>query len=394
MAPKLPQYFAGMLDVGRDPDWNRVAKVVDLLQANGVPLVAAPAVVRKDGRASMPFFTKTGGLSELLCGGGSPRETIGALSPYRLEAFTKVDPKQASGLVLDAMVKLSDDAGAPAPTRARDLRPRAAGDTDPASAFDSLVGLSRQREMLEKVATLVAKHGRGSVECLHMAFTGAPGTGKTELAGRLLAHFDALGVTDGNGTFVQVGAADLVGCYMGQTPAKTRAAVERALGGMLFVDEAYALMDSSSYGQEAIDTLVDLLEARRDELVCVIAGYPNEIEELFGRNPGLRDRFGFRVEFEDYSVPELARIFGLFAARRGFRVDPGAQGELLACLGQMRGARDFANARSVRRLFDRAIMETACRCDEKVIAAEDVRGAFEQKDIGGAARAGRVGFGV
>jgi len=393
MASRLPQYYAGMLNVGADPDWNRVAKVVDLLRANGVALVTAPAVVRDDGRAELPFFTKSGSLLELVGAAGDPRDTIGALSPYKLAAYTKIDPKQAGGLVLDAMVQLCDGDHEREPARACDLRPRAnaRATADPNSVFDGLVGLSRQRDLLKKIATLVAKHGRDSVECLHMAFAGGPGTGKTELARRLLAHFDALGVTSGQGTFVSVGAADLIGRYVGQTPGKTRAVVERALGGLLFIDEAYALADSTGYGQEAIDTLVELLEAHRDNLVCVAAGYPRELENLFASNPGLRDRFAFRVEFDGYSTPELARIFELFAAKRGFSVDPTSQGELRSCIEGLRRGRDFANARSVRRLFDRAIMETASRCDEKVIAACDLRAAYEQDDLGGSS-VPRVGF--
>ncbi len=394
MAPRPPQFFAGMLDVGRDPDWERVARAVDLMRASGVRIVASSAVVGGDGRAGVPFFTKSDAMAEVLGGGGDPKSTIEALSPYRLTAYAKVDPRRAGNHTLAALAKLGDDNAARDRVRPADLKPHTGGCAKAEDAFRGLVGLDRQRQTLEKIGTLVAKHGRGSVECLHMAFVGSPGTGKTELARRMLAWLDASGVTDGSGTFVKATAADLVGLYVGHTPARTRSVVERAYGGVLFIDEAYGLLSSGDYGQEAIDTLVEMLEADRDRLVCVIAGYPHEVEELFGRNPGLRDRFGFRIAFDDYGVPELAQIFGMFAETHGYALDRGVGPELEGCLRQMRGMRGFANARSVRRLFDRAIIECACRCDEKRLTADDIRAAWAQPDLGGSARAARVGFGV
>lgn len=397
MAPKPPQFFAGMFDVGRDPDWERVAHAMDLLRASGVRIVASSAVVDDDGRARVPFFAKSDAVAEVFGGGGDPKPTIEALSPYRLAAYAKVDPRRAGNHTLAALAKLGDDNVARDRVRPADLEPHTVGclaaGSGKTDAFAGLIGLEPQRRMLEKIGILVAKHGRRSVECLHMAFVGAPGTGKTELARRMLAWLDAAGVTDGNGTFVKATTADLVGLYVGHTPARTRSVVERALGGMLFIDEAYGLLSAGDYGQEAIDTLVEMLEAERDRLVCVVAGYPHEIEELFGRNPGLRDRFGFRVAFEDYGVADLARIFGVFAAARGYALHPGVSPTLEGCLEEMRGMRGFANARSVRRLFDRAIIECACRCDEKLLTAADVRAAWAQPDLGGSARTSRVGFG-
>ncbi len=393
MPTAAPQFYAGMLDLGSNPDWERAARAVNLMRSSGVQMVAAPAVRRADGGASLPFFAKGNDMAAALGACGDPKGTIEALSPFRLAAYAKVDPKTASNFALNELAKLPRDDVAENPTHARDIRPRAARTLErPADAFEGLVGLDRQRRLLEKAGALVAKHGRGAVECLHMAFTGGPGTGKTELARRLLAYLDAAGVTDGSGTFVQASAADLVGLYVGHTPARTRAVVERAYGGLLFVDEAYALLADGTYGQEAIDTLVEMLEEDRDRLVCVIAGYPDEVEELFRRNPGLRDRFGLRVAFEGYATPELARIFCLFAERHGFAVDPCAQGELLRCLEALRGMRGFAGARSARRLYDRAAMEAAVRTDEALICACDIRAAFDHPDLGGDARACRVGF--
>jgi hypothetical protein len=186
-----------------------------------------------------------------------------------------------------------------------------------------------------------------------------------------------------------------VGRYVGHTPGRVRRAIERARGGLLFIDEVYALLRASDFGQQAIDTLVEELEERRDEVICVVAGYPADLEDLFARNAGLRDRFGLRVEFCDYSTVELARIFEGMAAKHGFEVDPSARGELERCLDAMRGMRGFANARSARRLYDRAAIECAWRGGAAArITAADLRAAWSQPDLGGAARERRVGFGA
>lgn len=392
MKQPVPRYYAGMLALGSKPDWDRAAKTIDLLRSVGVELHATPAVVRADGTTVLPFFARS--LADGM-GRVDPRYIVESLSPYRLASYTELDPRTASPFVLGVLARLGEEEGGrrSQPTRVRDIQPRPAPLASPNDAFAGLVGLEQQRTAVGKIATLVKKHGRSSVECLHMVFTGAPGTGKTELARRLLAHFDTLGVTDGQGTFVQASAADLLGLYVGHTPTKTRAVVERALGGLLFIDEAYTLLSANDFGQEAIDTLSEMLESERHRLVCVIAGYPHEIEQLFQRNPGLRDRFGFRITFENYTTAELTRIFEHFAHERNFVVDPCACGVLESCLRTMRGQRDFANARSVRRLFDRALIECACRSDDKVLTAADIRGAFAQPDLGATPRASIVGFG-
>ena len=164
------------------------------------------------------------------------------------------------------------------------------------------------------------------------------------------------------------------------------------MGGILFIDEAYSLLSGGDYGQEAIDTLVEMLEAERDKLVCIIAGYPEDIEQLFQRNSGLRDRFGLRVTFDDYTTAELTQVFDLFARHHGFAVDPDAHAELVRCLEGLRNKRDFANARTARRLFDRAAMECAVRCDRPLIEACDLRAAYKQPDLGGADGQRTVGF--
>lgn len=394
MAPDATRYFAGLLDLGKNPDYGQLARTIELLRASGVDLEPAPALRRGDA-VKLPFFTRTQECNRLLGNEKrDPRDDIERLSRWPLESYARLDPRKVGAETMGALVRLERDAARPreaGEVRPSDLCPRPEPCDDVDSIFAGLVGLGRQQEILRKVGTLVAKHGRATVGCLHMAFLGAPGTGKSELARRLLSYLEALGVTSG-GPFVKVSAADLVGRYVGSTPARTRAALERAHGGLLFVDEAYALLDSSGYGQEAIDGLVDGLEERRDELVCVVAGYPDQIEQLFESNPGLRERFAFRITFDDYTPAELAQIFLLQAQGRGFAVEDGALKAAERRLGELRGIRGFANARTARRLLDRCLLEAATRRDEALVCAEDVEAAYADPDLGGDARASHVGF--
>ncbi len=386
------RYFAGVLNLGEQPDYEQVARTIDLMRASGVPVEPLPAVVR-DGTTKLPFLAKGRTVPSPLDNElRDPRGDIERLSRWHLDAYANVDPRKAGADTLDALVRLERESdGREGNVRPADLRPRPEPCRNLERVFEGLVGLDRQQAVLRKVGTLAAKHGREAVGCLHMAFLGAPGTGKTELARRLLSYYEALGVA-GGGSFVKVSAADLVGRYVGTSAARTRSALDRARGGLLFVDEAYALMDSSSYGQEAIDTLVDGLEDRRDELVCVFAGYPDEMEQLFARNPGLRDRFAFRVAFDDYTPAELAQIFRLLAQARGFSVDDGALKAAKRLLGQLRGTRGFANARTARRLMERCLLEAAQARDEALICAPDVEAAYAEPDLGGDARSARIGF--
>ena len=374
------RFYAGLLELGEKPDWPHVAKTIDLLRANGVTL-EAQAAVEKDGNYQLPFLVRAEKKNPLLDTCPNPRKDIEALCGYKLGGLVDVDPRKAGPATLRALVTLSNDRHDPAPTRATDLMPHAVQAGCPESAFDGLVGLAPQRRLLQQVGTLVARHGRGVADGLHMAFMGAPGTGKTELARRLLAYFDALGVTSGDGVFVRACAADLVGRYVGSTPARTRAAVERAYGGILFVDEAYALMDSSSYGQEAIDTLVECLDERREDVVCVMAGYPDEMNQLFERNPGLRDRMAFRVPFSDYTDDELLEIFVRMTKARGFTIDAEARAAARDALGTLRGCAGFANARTARRLLGRCLLEAAEARMESRVTAADVRAAMAEPDM-------------
>ncbi|WP_329249353.1 AAA family ATPase [Actinoallomurus sp. NBC_01490] len=198
----------------------------------------------------------------------------------------------------------------------------------------------------------------------HMVFAGAPGTGKTTVArlyGRLLA---ALGVVP-TGQFTEVSRKELVGQVLGETTQKTAAVFTKALGGVLFIDEAYTLSrrfgTGTDFGQEAIDTLVKLMEDHRDEIVVIVAGYSAEMRTFLTANPGLKSRISRTIEFENYSPAELTSITETLAAQYGFRFSEQAQASLLAHFQQARRDETFGNGREARRIFEAVVEQQALR---------------------------------
>ncbi|HEY0472256.1 MAG TPA: right-handed parallel beta-helix repeat-containing protein [Kribbella sp.] len=189
----------------------------------------------------------------------------------------------------------------------------------------------------------------------HLIFAGAPGTGKTTVArlyGRLLK---ALGVL-GQGSFTEVSRRDLVGQYIGHTAEKTAQVFEKSLGGVLFIDEAYTLSRSAGtagdFGQEAIDTLVKLMEDRRDEIAVIVAGYTAEMDDFLAANPGLASRFSKTIEFENYSAEELLLITDRMVTGGDYQLDPAAGPPLTAYFDRIAHGANFGNAREARRLVE------------------------------------------
>lgn len=219
---------------------------------------------------------------------------------------------------------------------------------------------------------------------MHMVFTGNPGTCKTTFA-RILA--DALrenGVLE-TGQLIEVGRSDIIGQYVGWTAKIVEMKFEEALGGVLFIDEAYSLVDGKSgyYGDEAINTIVRLMENYRDELIVIFAGYPDKMEEFINRNPGLRSRIAFHVPFDDYSTTELCQIAEVIAKASGSKISEGAMKKLNCIFEAARQNPDFGNGRYVRNVIEKAKIKQAGRLvemDYDNVSADDVT-TIKEEDI-------------
>jgi len=237
--------------------------------------------------------------------------------------------------------------------------------------LDRLVGLESVKSRISTMTNLLkVQRRRGEVglpEVLgsrHMVFTGPPGTGKTTVArlfGRVLR---ALGYLP-RGHLVEVTRSDLVAGFVGQTSIKADAAIDSAVDGVLFIDEAYALAPERAggdYGEEAVAALVKRMEDRRERMVVIVAGYPDEMDRFLESNPGLASRFPEHIEFPAYARDELVEIFRRFAADAGYEPGPEAIDEVHRVVDSWdRGARTFGNARAVRNLFEDVVASHANR---------------------------------
>ena len=234
---------------------------------------------------------------------------------------------------------------------------------------------------------------------MHMVFTGNPGTAKTTVA-RLFARIMRENGLLSRGHLVEVGRGDLVGKYVGWTAQTVQKRFEQAEGGVLFIDEAYSLVDgrSGSYGDEAINTIVQEMENYRDDMVVIFAGYPDRMEEFLQKNPGLRSRIAYHVPFADYSVEELCSIAALTARKKGLHLDDQAQEKLASVFETARRQGDFGNGRYVRNILEKAKMAQATRLltqdyesltqkEITTLCAEDI----EMPEIAAPARP-RIGF--
>ena len=233
-----------------------------------------------------------------------------------------------------------------------------------------LVGLAPVKTRVREIAALLlVEKLRRSVGLqadappLHMSFTGNPGTGKTTVAMRMASILHGLGYVR-KGHLVAVTRDDLVGQYIGHTAPKTKEVLKRAMGGVLFIDEAYYLYrpeNERDYGQEAIEILLQVMENQRDDLVVILAGYKDRMDTFFQSNPGMSSRIAHHLDFPDYSVDELEQIAGKMLLQRHYRFGAGAQDVFRQYLQRRIMLPHFANARSVRNALDRARLRQASR---------------------------------
>jgi len=254
-----------------------------------------------------------------------------------------------------------------------------------------LVGLVPVKTRIREIASLLvvdkaraALGVEGAKPSLHMCFTGNPGTGKTTVAMRMATILHRLGHVR-KGHLVAVTRDDLVGQYIGHTAPKTKEVLKRAMGGVLFIDEAYYLYrpeNERDYGQEAIEILMQVMENQREDLVVIFAGYKSRMDTFFQCNPGLGSRVAHHIDFPDYSVEELEAIAGRMVTELGLRLSPSARAAMADYLRLRREQPNFANARSLRNALDRARLRQARRLLETgqvdaamlmTIEAEDIR---------------------
>ena len=380
-----PSFFAGLIGAPRFDVGEFSSRINIAVDCAGLRIDCLEAYCGEGGEARVPFYA----VQTDFGGSHDPRALIESMTPYRVVSYKLLDPAR---LDMSALRRLRALTLAGRPVRRGDLEPRPKP-CDPSDPFDGLVGMDEVKGTILKVGRAVERSG-DALDALHMAFTGPPGTGKTEVARRMVSFFDSLGVTDGSGNLQVVGEADLVAKYVGHTAPKVKAAVERSLGGVLFIDEFYAIANSEPFGREAIDCLVDQLDSRRREFVCVVAGYKDEVDRTLDMNPGLRDRFAFEVSFRGYTPGELAEIFSSFLARKGFSLDESARGESLeAACARLMSRRGFANARTMRKLADRSIVEHVWKTEDRedrVICPGDIEAAASSPDM--AADRQKVGF--
>ena len=248
---------------------------------------------------------------------------------------------------------------------------QSSGVADILSELDnSLIGLEPVKTRIKETASLLlvdkAREKLGLVNespTLHMSFSGNPGTGKTTVALKIADLLHRLGYIR-KGHLVSVTRDDLVGQYIGHTAPKTKEVLKKAMGGVLFIDEAYYLYrpeNERDYGQEAIEILLQVMENNRDDLVVVLAGYKDKMDKFFESNPGFRSRIAHHIDFPDYSNDELLEIAEVMVADMKYTFNKGSKKAMAEYIELRRKQPHFANARSIRNAIDRARLRQANR---------------------------------
>jgi SpoVK/Ycf46/Vps4 family AAA+-type ATPase len=277
------------------------------------------------------------------------------------------------------------------------------------SAYDELsemIGLTEAKAVIKKALNyykmqkLYAEKGvKQDNPAMHMIFTGNPGTAKTTAA-RLFARIMRENGVTSRGQLVEVGRGDLVGKYTGWTAQTVQSKFAEASGGVLFIDEAYSLVDdrNGSFGDEAINTIVQEMENHRADVVVIFAGYPDKMEGFLEKNPGMRSRIAFHVPFADYSSTELCQIAEMLGKKNGMKFEPAALDKLERAFNAAKSNTDFGNGRYVRNVFEQAKMNQASRLLEKdceSITSDEITTITEEDIVIPEAKKGemhRIGF--
>ena len=246
---------------------------------------------------------------------------------------------------------------------------------------DGLVGLGNVKKEIHDMVNMMLinemrrrKGLKSPVVSRHLVFTGNPGTGKTTIARAIGKIYKTLGILE-KGHMIETDRTGMVAGYMGQTAEKVSEVVKQAMGGILFIDEAYSLVSENEgdFGQEAINTLLKLMEDNRDNLIVIVAGYTEEMKDFINSNPGLRSRFNRYIQFNDYSDDELLQIFKEYVSGQDFVLEEGTDEVILDAIQKIRAEEEenFGNARSVRNYFEKVISNQANRLMELGTAGLD-----------------------
>jgi SpoVK/Ycf46/Vps4 family AAA+-type ATPase len=289
-------------------------------------------------------------------------------------------PKDAAQQEPSAEAKKKAEEQAPPKEDIADLKAELAG-------YIGLGAVKKEVNNLINMAQIYQKRRENDLPCtdmsLHMVFSGNPGTGKTTIARIMGRIYHSLGILS-KGHLVEVDRSGLVAGYVGQTATKTSKVIESALGGVLFIDEAYALNGhgDNDFGQEAIDTLLKAMEDHRDDLVVIVAGYDGLMDDFVHSNPGLESRFNRYLHFEDYTIEEMGQIFESQCKKSCYELDEDAKKAVLLLIAERnKDSIAFGNGRGVRNLFEQvltaqcnrlAAMEDVSRQDLMQITAADV----------------------
>lgn len=281
------------------------------------------------------------------------------------------------------------EAGDPAPQDIRTAQQRLA---EARGKLDELIGLDAIKASIQTLTNFLkmqqqrAEQGLpATTPSLHMAFVGNPGTGKTSVARIIAEIYGALGVLE-KGHLVETDRSGLVAEYAGQTGPKTHAKIDEALDGVLFIDEAYTLIDQSGqdqYGREAVQTLLKRMEDQRERLIVILAGYTDEMDQMIRSNPGLSSRVGTTMHFDDYSPEELCRIFDLIASKAKYELPTQSRRRLLRGFTFLYATRDrhFGNGRTARNSFERSVKRLADRLSKLTEVTRTLLTTLEPEDI-------------